>query len=125
VLLQVLGVGGFNSWRYDQPSLYFFDVATNPAQPKFIKSVTPEKGAVADDLIRLPNGGFLVSLMGNKQGKKICSWHQRCCMPNCLLGFSVAHHCYITSPAKNFIFVGACHDHAQGLTSRHDHLSSN
>lgn len=63
---QVLGVGGFNSWRYNQPSLYFFDVGSNPAQPKFIKSVTPEKGAVADDLIRLPNGGFLVSLMGNK-----------------------------------------------------------
>jgi hypothetical protein len=68
--VQVLGVGGFNSWRYNQPSLYFFDVATNPSQPKFIKSVTPEKGAVADDLIRLPNGGFLVSLMGNKQGEK-------------------------------------------------------
>jgi hypothetical protein len=58
--MQVLGVGGFNSWRFDQPSLYFFDVATNPAQPKFIKSVTPVKGAVADDLVRLPNGGFLV-----------------------------------------------------------------
>jgi hypothetical protein len=67
--VQVLGVGGFNSWLYDQPSLYFFDVASNPAQPKFIKSVTPEKGAVADDFIRLPNGGFLVSLMGNKQGE--------------------------------------------------------
>lgn len=66
--LQVLGVGGFNSWRYNQPSLYFFDVGTNPAQPKFLKSVTPQKGAVADDLVRLPNGGFLVSLMGNKQG---------------------------------------------------------
>jgi hypothetical protein len=69
----VLGVGGFNSWRYNQPSLYFFDVGSNPAKPKFIKSVTPEKGAVADDLIRLPNGGFLVSLMGNKKGAQMCS----------------------------------------------------
>lgn len=68
-VLQVLGVGGFNSWRYNQPSIYFFDVATDPAQPKFIKSVTPNKGAVADDLIRLPTGGFLVSLMGDKKGE--------------------------------------------------------
>ena len=65
---QVLGVGGFNSWRFNQSSLYFFDVGSDPAQPKFLKSVTPNKGAVADDLIRLPNGGFLVSLMGNKHG---------------------------------------------------------
>lgn len=61
-------MGGFNSWRFNQPSIYFFDVASDPARPKFIKSVTPTKGAVADDLIRLPNGGFLVSLMGDKQG---------------------------------------------------------
>lgn len=64
----MLGVGGFNSWRFNQPSLYFFDVATDPARPKYLKAVTPNKGAVADDLIRLPSGGFLVSLMGNKQG---------------------------------------------------------
>eukprot|EP00775_Hariotina_reticulata_P013143 gene13143-13273_t len=61
----VLGVGGFNSWRYKQPSVYFFDVASNPAAPKYIKSITPELGTTTDDLIRLPNGGFLVSLMGN------------------------------------------------------------
>ena len=29
---QVLGVGGFNSWRYNQSSLSFFDVGTIPAQ---------------------------------------------------------------------------------------------
>jgi hypothetical protein len=77
----VLGVGGFNSWRYNQPSLYFFDVGSNPAQPKFIKSVTPEEGAVADDLVRLPNGGFLVSLMGNKQGVQCAG----CVTPMCVL----------------------------------------
>lgn len=69
---QVLGVGGFNSWLYNQPSLYFFDVATDPARPRYIKAVTPNKGAVADDLIRLPNGGFLVSLMGSKTGRCEC-----------------------------------------------------
>lgn len=66
----VLGTGGFNSWRFNQPSLYFFDVKTDPAQPRFLKSVTPTQGAVADDFIRLPNGGFVVSLMGDKKGER-------------------------------------------------------
>jgi hypothetical protein len=81
---QVLGVGGFDSWRYDQPSLYFFDVATDPARPRYLTSVTPTEGAVADDLVRLPQasgGGFLVSLMGNKQGT--CN-HQRGAMRACV-----------------------------------------
>lgn len=67
---QVLGVGAFNAWRYKQPSLYFFDVGTDPARPKFIKSITPSQGAVADDFIRLPNGGFVISLMGNTNGEQ-------------------------------------------------------
>lgn len=77
--MQVLGVGGFNSWRFNQPSLYFFDVASNPAQPKFIKSVTPVKGAVADDLIRLPNGGFLVRTTSD--GCTHCDVPASHCMP--------------------------------------------
>lgn len=64
----VLGVGGFNSWRFKQPSMYFFDVATDPAAPRYIKSITPSLGAITDDFFRLPNGGFLVSLMGNTNG---------------------------------------------------------
>jgi hypothetical protein len=62
-----LGVGGFNSWRSKQPSIYLFNT-TNGARPVYIKSITPKEGAVADDLIRLPNGGFLVSLMANTTG---------------------------------------------------------
>jgi hypothetical protein len=68
LVLQVLAVGGFNSWRYKQPSVYFFDVATDPAAPKYMKSISPPLGATADDLVRLPNGGFLVSLMTNSTG---------------------------------------------------------
>jgi hypothetical protein len=33
-----------------------------------MRSITPAKEAVADDSVGLPDGGFLVSLMGNKQG---------------------------------------------------------
>jgi hypothetical protein len=69
VLLQVLGVGGFNSWRYNQPSMYFFDVGSNPAKPSYIKSISPKLGAITDDFFRLPNGGFLVSLMGSTEGE--------------------------------------------------------
>jgi hypothetical protein len=69
VLPQVLGVGGFNSWRYKQPSMYFFDVGSNPAQPAYIKSISPKLGAITDDFFRLPNGGFLVSLMGSTEGE--------------------------------------------------------
>jgi hypothetical protein len=64
-------VGGFNSWRKQQASLYFFDVKTDPANPQYITSITPTKGAVADDFVRLPNGGFLVSLMGSTTGEYI------------------------------------------------------
>ena len=66
---QILGVGGFDSWRKNQPSLYFFDVKTDPAKPRYLKAITPNKGAIADDFVRLPNGGFLVSLMGSKNGR--------------------------------------------------------
>ncbi|WIA10756.1 hypothetical protein OEZ85_010926 [Tetradesmus obliquus] len=64
----VLGVGGFNSWRYKQPSMYFFNVGSNPAKPAYISSITPKLGAITDDFFRLPNGGFLVSLMGSTDG---------------------------------------------------------
>jgi hypothetical protein len=76
---QVLGVGGFNSWRYKQPSMYFFDVGSNPSKPCYIKSISPKLGAITDDFFRLPNGGFLVSLMGSTEGEgqlQLLSCHQ-------------------------------------------------
>jgi hypothetical protein len=48
--------------------MYFFDVGSNPGQPGFIKSISPKLGAITDDFFRLPNGGFLVSLMASTEG---------------------------------------------------------
>jgi hypothetical protein len=35
----------------------------------YIKSISPKLGAITDDFFRLPNGGFLVSLMGSTEGE--------------------------------------------------------
>jgi hypothetical protein len=73
-------VGGFNSWRKRQASLYFFDVKTDPAKPRYIKCIRPTCGAIADDFVRLPNGGFLISLMGNTTGEYIPISGLCCCL---------------------------------------------
>ncbi len=69
--LQVLALGSFHSFLLgpDVPTLLFYDIATDPKQPKYRAGVYPEYGALADDWVRLGNGGFLVSLMGDKDGE--------------------------------------------------------
>jgi hypothetical protein len=54
---QVLGVGGFNSWRFKQPSLYFFDVKSDPSNPKFIKAITPTQVRISDSQRSPPFAG--------------------------------------------------------------------
>ncbi|HET6267317.1 MAG TPA: hypothetical protein VFG11_06325, partial [Acidobacteriota bacterium] len=40
----------------------------NPEKPKFVASADPPLSAVTDDFYALPNGGFLVTMMGGAQG---------------------------------------------------------
>eukprot|EP00195_Chlamydomonas_chlamydogama_P007119 CAMPEP_0202895362 /NCGR_PEP_ID=MMETSP1392-20130828/4589_1 /ASSEMBLY_ACC=CAM_ASM_000868 /TAXON_ID=225041 /ORGANISM="Chlamydomonas chlamydogama, Strain SAG 11-48b" /LENGTH=460 /DNA_ID=CAMNT_0049580351 /DNA_START=59 /DNA_END=1441 /DNA_ORIENTATION=+ len=73
---KVLGTGSYNSFlakskygaKTNPPPVLFWDVDTDPVRPKFIKGAYPYGGAVTDDVARLSNNGFLVSLMGNSSG---------------------------------------------------------
>ncbi|HYL11380.1 MAG TPA: selenium-binding protein SBP56-related protein [Candidatus Acidoferrales bacterium] len=64
---KVLAAGGLLSVLKGQPEVFFFDVS-EPAEAKFISSVTPPLSSITDDFEPLSNGGFLVTMMGGPQG---------------------------------------------------------
>lgn len=59
--------GGLLSVLKGQDEVFFFDVS-NPLSPKFRSSANPPLSAITDDFHALPNGGFLVTMMGGAQG---------------------------------------------------------
>jgi selenium-binding protein 1 len=59
--------GGLLSVLKSQDEVFFFDVS-NPRAPKFRSSAKPPLSAITDDFHALPNGGFLVTMMGGAQG---------------------------------------------------------
>lgn len=59
--------GGLLSVLKGQDDVFFFDVS-NPRAPKFRSSANPPLSAITDDFHALPNGGFLVTMMGGAQG---------------------------------------------------------
>lgn len=59
--------GGLLSVLKGQDEVFFFDVS-NPLAPKFRSSANPPLSAITDDFHALPNGGFLVTMMGGAQG---------------------------------------------------------
>jgi selenium binding protein SBP56 len=64
---KVLGAGGLLSVLKGQPGIFFFDVS-NPTAPKFISSANPPLSSITDEFQPLPDGGFLVTMMGGPQG---------------------------------------------------------
>lgn len=64
---RVLGCGGLLSLLKGQNDVFFFDVS-NPAAPRFISSANPPQSAITDEFFALPDGGFLVTMMGGAQG---------------------------------------------------------
>src|SRR5438552_787266 len=64
---RVLACGGLLSVLKGQKEIFFFDVS-DPAAPKFLSSVDPPQSAITDEFYALPNGGFLVTMMGGAQG---------------------------------------------------------
>jgi selenium-binding protein 1 len=64
---KVLACGGLLSVLSGQKEVFFFDVS-NPAEPKFISSADPPNSAITDEFYALPEGGFLVTMMGGAQG---------------------------------------------------------
>ena len=50
-----------------QKEVFFFDIS-NPKEPKFISASDPPLSAITDEFHALPEGGYLVTMMGGAQG---------------------------------------------------------
>jgi len=64
---RVLAAGGLLSVLKGQKEIFFFDVS-DPAKPRFLISADPPQSAVTDEFYPLPEGGFLVTMMGGANG---------------------------------------------------------
>lgn len=64
---KVVACGGLLSVLKGQKEVFFFDVS-NPRAPKFALAVDPPLSAITDEFHALPEGGFLVTMMGGTQG---------------------------------------------------------
>eukprot|EP01099_Mayorella_cantabrigiensis_P008847 TRINITY_DN882_c0_g1_i1.p1 TRINITY_DN882_c0_g1~~TRINITY_DN882_c0_g1_i1.p1 ORF type:complete len:370 (-),score=61.64 TRINITY_DN882_c0_g1_i1:99-1208(-) len=63
----VVVAGGLLSLLTHPQELFFWDV-TNPTRPTFIKAENPPTSSSINDIIALPQGGFIVSIMGAMDG---------------------------------------------------------
>jgi selenium-binding protein 1 len=64
---KVVACGGLLSVLKGQKEVFFWDVS-DPATPKFITSADPPLSAITDEFYALPEGGFLVTMMGGARG---------------------------------------------------------
>ena len=64
---RVVACGGLLSVLRGQKEIFFWDVS-NPAAPRFITSADPPLSSITDEFHALPEGGFLVTMMGGAQG---------------------------------------------------------
>ena len=76
---KTLACGGLLSVLRGQREIFFFDVS-DPRAPRFITSADPPMSAITDEFYPLPNGGFLVTMMGGAQGHapgRVAEFNQR------------------------------------------------
>lgn len=76
---RVLACGGLLSVLKGQREIFFFDVS-DPQAPRFISSADPPQSAITDEFYSLPEGGFLVTMMGGAQGHhpgRVAEFNQR------------------------------------------------
>ena len=64
---RTLACGGLLSLLKGQKEIFFFDV-TRPWSPRFVRAADPPQSAITDEFHALPNGGFLVTMMGGPAG---------------------------------------------------------
>ena len=64
---KVLAAGGLLSVLKGQKEVFFFDIG-NPRAPKFLSSADPPLSSITDEFFSLPEGGFLVTMMGGPMG---------------------------------------------------------
>src|SRR5262247_4154523 len=76
---KVLACGGLLSVLRGQREIFFFDVS-DPRSPRLITSADPPLSAITDEFYPLPEGGFLVTMMGGAQGHapgRVVEFNQR------------------------------------------------
>ena len=64
---KIVACGGLLSVLKGQKEVFFFDVS-NPKAPKFISATDPPLSSITDEFHALPQGGYLVTMMGGAQG---------------------------------------------------------
>jgi len=64
---KIVACGGLLSVLKGQKEVFFFDVS-NPKVPKFMSAADPPLSAITDEFHALPEGGYLVTMMGGAQG---------------------------------------------------------
>src|SRR6266403_263459 len=64
---KVVACGGLLSVLKGQNDVFFFDVS-DPQVPRFSSAAKPPLSAITDDFHALPDGGFLVTMMGGAAG---------------------------------------------------------
>jgi DNA-binding beta-propeller fold protein YncE len=64
---KVVACGGLLSVLKGQKEVFFFDVS-NPRAPKFLSAADPPQSSITDEFHALPDGGFLITLMGGPDG---------------------------------------------------------
>jgi selenium-binding protein 1 len=64
---RTVACGGLLSVLKGQKEVFFFDVS-DPRLPKFISAADPPLSSITDEFHALPEGGYLVTMMGGAQG---------------------------------------------------------
>jgi 56kDa selenium binding protein (SBP56) len=64
---KVVGCGGLLSVLKGQKEIFYFDVS-NPRSPKLLSAADPPLSSITDEFHALPDGGFLVTMMGGPSG---------------------------------------------------------
>jgi hypothetical protein len=64
---KVAACGGLLSVLKGQKEIFFWDVS-DPGAPKFISAADPSLSSITDEFHALPEGGFLVTMMGGAMG---------------------------------------------------------
>jgi selenium-binding protein 1 len=64
---RTLAAGGLLSVLKGQKEIFFFDLS-DPRSPTFVSSADPPMSAITDEFQPLPEGGFLVTMMGSASG---------------------------------------------------------
>jgi len=64
---RVVACGGLLSVLKGQKEVFFFDIS-DPNVPKFVSAADPPLSSITDEFQAVPEGGFLVTLMGGPEG---------------------------------------------------------